>query len=101
MGTSVATGGKAVTTARFKLSKRTRVVTDDGHFLEPGSPETGMVAIGGRTPTGFYKDPDKSAQTFRTIEGQRYSIRHCCISGRGRLPGPGGRPTVQWGRLAG
>ncbi|MGI8937858.1 MAG: acyl-CoA synthetase [Iamia sp.] len=74
MGTSVATGGKPVTTAQFKLSERARVVSDDGRFLEPGSPETGMVAIGGRTPVGYYKDPEKSAATFRTIEGQRYSI---------------------------
>ena len=74
MGTSVATGGKAVTTARFKLSDRTRVVTEDGRFLEPGSTETGMVAIKGRTPVGYYKDPEKSASTFRTFDGDRYSV---------------------------
>ncbi len=34
----------------------------------------GMVAVGGFIPVGYYKDEAKSAATFRTIEGRRWSI---------------------------
>jgi acyl-CoA synthetase (AMP-forming)/AMP-acid ligase II len=74
MGASVSTGDTAVGTARFKVSERTRVVGDDGRFVEPGSDVVGMVAIKGRTPVGYYKDPEKSARTFRVIGGERYSV---------------------------
>ena len=33
-----------------------------------------MVAAGGTVPLGYYKDPEKSAQTFRVIDGVRYSF---------------------------
>jgi fatty-acyl-CoA synthase len=50
------------------------VFTDDGRRVEAGSGERGMVGIGGFIPVGYYKDEVKSAQTFRVIEGQRWSI---------------------------
>ncbi len=30
--------------------------------------------MGGNVPLGYYKDPDKSARTFRVIDGVRYSF---------------------------
>src|SRR5205085_9403605 len=42
--------------------------------VEPGSGEIGMVAVKGRTPVGYYKDQAKSDATFKTIDGDRYSI---------------------------
>ena len=33
-----------------------------------------MLAVGGRIPLGYYKDPEKTAATFRTVAGRRYSI---------------------------
>jgi fatty-acyl-CoA synthase len=33
-----------------------------------------MVAVKGYTPVGYYKDPDKSASTFRLIDGARFAI---------------------------
>ena len=33
-----------------------------------------MVAVGGRIPLGYYKDPEKTAQTFQVVDGVRYSI---------------------------
>ena len=33
-----------------------------------------MVANGGMVPIGYYKDPEKSARTFRTIDGVRYGF---------------------------
>jgi 3-oxocholest-4-en-26-oate---CoA ligase len=40
----------------------------------PGSGDVGMVAAGGNVPLGYFKDPDKSARTFRVINGERYSF---------------------------
>ena len=74
MGTSVSTGGDAAKTATFTLSDRTRVLADDGSWVQPGSGVRGVVAIKGRTPMGYYKDPEKSAGTFREIDGERWSI---------------------------
>ncbi len=56
------------------LGANTRVVTDDGRDVTPGSGELGRVALRGYTPIGYYKDEAKSAQTFVTINGERYSI---------------------------
>ena len=36
--------------------------------------------IRGRTPIGYYKDEDKSAGTFSTIDGDRYSIPGDCAT---------------------
>ena len=33
-----------------------------------------MVAMSGPMPLGYYKDPEKSAATFRIIDGVRYTI---------------------------
>jgi acyl-CoA synthetase (AMP-forming)/AMP-acid ligase II len=61
-------------TARFRLGPHTRVLTEDGRDVVPGSGERGRVALRGRTPVGYYKDPEKSAATFAVIDGIRYSI---------------------------
>ena len=59
---------------RSTIGPDTRVVTDDGRDVVPGSGEIGLVAMRGHTPIGYYKDPEKSAATFRIIDGVRYSI---------------------------
>ena len=74
MGTSVSGGGNAAETATFQLGPNAVVITDDGRFVEPGSGDIGMVGVGGRVPLGYYKDEEKSAKTFRVIDGKRYSI---------------------------
>ena len=74
MGQSVSTGGAAATTAKFMVGEHTKVITDDGREVRPGSGETGRVAVGGYQPIGYYKDPEKSAATFITFEGKRYSV---------------------------
>ena len=65
---------RAATRPRFELGPNTRVVTDDGRDVTPGSDELGRVALRGRTPIGYYKDEQKSADTFVVIDGDRYSI---------------------------
>ena len=65
---------KEIAAARFAVNERVRVLTDDGREVVPGSDEVGMVGVGGRIPLGYYKDPEKTAKTFRTVNGVRYSI---------------------------
>ncbi len=74
LGTSVSTAGGTATTAKFVLGENAKVIADDGTEVQPGSGQIGRVAVRGRTPLGYYKDPEKSAATFVTIDGHRYSI---------------------------
>ena len=71
---SVSTADRPAATARFSLADGARVVTEDGRDVEPGSGEVGLVAVAGYQPIGYYKDPDKSASTFRLIDGVRHSV---------------------------
>jgi fatty-acyl-CoA synthase len=71
---SVTAPGDAARTARFRIGPRTKVLTDDGREVKPGSGEQGMLALGGYLPAGYYKDPDKTAATFRVFDGVRYSV---------------------------
>ena len=73
MGSSVSGGGQAVDTARFQLSPDTIVIDDLDRPIRPGSAEIGRLAVGGRQPLGYYKDPEKTARTFLTVDGKRYS----------------------------
>ena len=74
MGQSVTAAGVDSGTARFKLGENTKVLTDDHREVAPGSGEIGKVAVGGFQPVGYYKDPDKTAATFLTVDGKRYSV---------------------------
>ncbi|MSO86536.1 MAG: acyl-CoA synthetase [Acidimicrobiia bacterium] len=74
MGQSVSTAAGTSLTAKFTVGPFTKVITDDGRLVEPGSGETGRVAVGGFQPIGYYKDPAKSAATFIMFEGERYSV---------------------------
>ncbi|MEX2627396.1 MAG: AMP-binding protein [Ilumatobacteraceae bacterium] len=74
MATNTTTAETAGETATFALGPNTRVVTDDGRDVVPGSGELGRVALRGYTPIGYYKDDEKSAATFQVIDGIRYSI---------------------------
>ncbi|HEX9258991.1 MAG TPA: AMP-binding protein, partial [Acidimicrobiales bacterium] len=74
MGTNVTMRGMPATTAKFTQMPTTKVFTEDGREVQPGSGEVGMVAAGGNVPLGYYKDPDKTSRTFRVIDGVRYSF---------------------------
>jgi acyl-CoA synthetase (AMP-forming)/AMP-acid ligase II len=73
MGQSMSTGAGTAHTAKFQLGENTIVIGDDGTKVEPGSGQTGRVAVGGFQPIGYYKDPEKTARTFIEFEGRRYS----------------------------
>ncbi|MEI6498170.1 MAG: acyl-CoA synthetase [Actinomycetota bacterium] len=74
MGVSISMKGVPPSTAKFSQNPTTKVFTDDDREVQPGSQEIGMVAAGGNVPLGYFKDPDKSARTFRVIDGVRYSF---------------------------
>jgi 3-oxocholest-4-en-26-oate---CoA ligase len=74
MARSKSRAGKTADTAGFELSPDSKVITEDGREVTPGSGEQGRVALKGRGPVGYYKDPEKTAATFAMIDGERYSI---------------------------
>jgi acyl-CoA synthetase (AMP-forming)/AMP-acid ligase II len=87
MGQSVARGDGRAETAKFTVGPFTRVITEDGRDVVPGSGEVGLVAAGGFQPLGYFKDDAKSAATFRLIGGRRYSIPgdHATVEADGTL----------------
>jgi acyl-CoA synthetase (AMP-forming)/AMP-acid ligase II len=62
--------------ARFSTagSKPSLVLDDDDRPVAPGSGVVGRIVTGGRLPLGYYNDPDKTAATFLTYEGERWLI---------------------------
>ena len=74
MGQSVMAKGLEVQTAKFMLGERCKVFDENDNPVEPGSGIPGLVAIGPPNPVGYYKDEEKTARTFRVINGVRYSI---------------------------
>ena len=69
---STADGGAG--TAVFTVGPTTRVITEDGRDVVPGSGDVGLMAQRGRVPVGYYKDQAKSARTFRVLDGVRWSV---------------------------
>ncbi len=66
--------GDEIAPARFRASDRVVVVTEDGGLAQPGDNLIGLLGVGGAIPLGYYKDPEKTAATFRSVGGRRYSI---------------------------
>jgi len=69
-----ADSSKNMGTARFQLGAGVSVLTEDGQDVVPGSGEVGRLALEGLVPVGYYKAPEKSAETFPVIDGRRRSI---------------------------
>jgi acyl-CoA synthetase (AMP-forming)/AMP-acid ligase II len=72
---------------RFRMSENTVVLDDDGHEVPVG--QIGKVALRGRVPLGYWKDPEKSARTFVEYGG----VRHVLIGDYAR-PEADGTVTV-------
>jgi fatty-acyl-CoA synthase len=70
---SISSSRGTAKTAGFKLGPDAQVIRDDGTSVTPGSGESGLVAIAGRAPIGYFNDPEKSAKTFREIGGRRWT----------------------------
>jgi fatty-acyl-CoA synthase len=72
--TSESSNEDDVETGHFKLGPNARVVDEDLHDIVPGSGQVGYLATTGLLPKGYLNDPEKSAKTWPTIDGKRYSM---------------------------
>jgi 3-oxocholest-4-en-26-oate---CoA ligase len=69
-GNTAMKGGPTVTAMPDSV-----VLDDDLDEVQPGSGVVGRVARKGNIPLGYYKDPEKTAETFVTApDGTRYAI---------------------------
>ena len=57
-----------------RMGPDTVVLDDDMNIVQPGSGVVGRMARGGNVPLRYHKDPEKSAATFVTVKGRRWSI---------------------------
>ena len=71
--TTTAGGGE---TARFRIGPNARllVAADRDEQVEPGSGVVGVLAVHTSCATGYYKDPARTAATFRMIDGRLHTI---------------------------
>ena len=74
LGTSIMTAAGETPTAQFALGGRARVFDEQDRPVLPGSGQSGLVAVAPPIPVGYYKDAEKTARTFRQIDGVRYAI---------------------------
>jgi 3-oxocholest-4-en-26-oate---CoA ligase len=86
-GRSDTTVDGATEVARFQIGPHCKVFSEDFREIQPGSDEAGFVARAGAIPRGYYKDEAKTARTFPTIDGVRYSIPgdYCKVAADGTL----------------
>jgi fatty-acyl-CoA synthase len=61
-------------TARFRLGPNARVLDADDRDVVPGSGDAGVLAVALSTGVGYYNDPERSAATFRDIDGRRHAV---------------------------
>jgi len=57
-----------------RVTPGTQVLDEDWKPVEPGSGQVGKLARAGHIPLGYYKDPVKTAETFVTVDGVRWSM---------------------------
>ena len=68
-------GSEPAATAVFTAPPNAVVIDDaTGRAAERGSGVVGMLAVSGPMPSGYWKDPERSATTFRTVDGVRYTV---------------------------
>ena len=68
------TGRTAGGAPRLLSDEDTAVFDDDGQRVVPGSGVIGLLARSGSIPLGYLNDPEKTAATFRVLEGRRWAI---------------------------
>ncbi len=56
------------------MDESNTVLGDDLRPVKPGSGVMGKLARRGRLPVGYYNDPEKTAQTFLTLDGERWVV---------------------------
>jgi fatty-acyl-CoA synthase len=86
-GSSITSAKGESGTAVFRVGENCAVFTEDHEPVVPGSGVRGFIARRGAIPLGYYKDPEKTAKTFPTIRGERYSVPGdwCLVEADGTL----------------
>ncbi|HXQ59354.1 MAG TPA: AMP-binding protein, partial [Acidimicrobiales bacterium] len=74
MGLAVSHAADIVPTGCFTPADGVKVFSDDDREVTPGSGEPGLLGLSVGVPEGYFKDEAKSARTFRTVGGVRYSF---------------------------
>ncbi len=74
MGTQRMTSGEEARGARFAMGDAARVFDDDLKPVEPGSEVIGRLARRGHIPLRYHKDPEKTANTFVQVDGERWVL---------------------------
>ena len=74
MGAAVQTRENAGAPTKFVSDANTIVLDEDMRPVAAGSGVMGRVARTGALPRGYWGDPEKSAKTFVTVGGVRYSM---------------------------
>ena len=74
IGGSTSTSDATSQTAAFLVGVNAAVFDEAGERIAPGSGARGLVATAGYIPVGYYKDPEKTAKTFRTFESRRWAV---------------------------
>jgi acyl-CoA synthetase (AMP-forming)/AMP-acid ligase II len=75
-GVAIAHGGGQAqqTSMAFALRADTIVFDDNLQPIAPGAGIPGRLATRGHVPLGYFNDPEKSAATFVTVDGVRWSM---------------------------
>jgi acyl-CoA synthetase (AMP-forming)/AMP-acid ligase II len=73
MGLSISTRAHPTPTGTFTPWPGVIVVSEDGRTIAAGSEEMGLLALPGGAQ-GYFKDDQKTAETFRVIDGVRYTL---------------------------
>jgi 3-oxocholest-4-en-26-oate---CoA ligase len=66
--------GEGVVTSRFRLGPSARVLDEQDRDVVPGSGQVGVLVATGPMPKGYLNDPEKTARTWRVIDGVRYVV---------------------------
>jgi acyl-CoA synthetase (AMP-forming)/AMP-acid ligase II len=91
--------GYALTTEQagvFMPMPTTKIFDDNLVEVTPGSDTIGIAYAGGYAPIGYYNAPEKSAETFVTIDGERYvkTGDRCLVKANGMIELLGRDSTV-------
>jgi fatty-acyl-CoA synthase len=87
LGVSITTRDAPAAEAKFEAPQTIVVREADFTPVTPGSGEIGLVAKHGDLPLGYYKDPEKTARTYVTINGERHLISgdHATVEADGTI----------------
>jgi acyl-CoA synthetase (AMP-forming)/AMP-acid ligase II len=67
-------GSRPSATSAFKVGDDTAVLDDDLRPIPRDDPTEGWLARRGPLPIGYDDDPEATAQTFPTVDGQRWAV---------------------------